>query len=562
MGMVCKEGCKEVCKEHTSLLPELTLHQYDDIFEPRCNIGGVIFFRGRVNGKRPQEQAHAHAEEKGHTFFCAYNSFQNDKDSYSFMSFQDYNAYKKFFDEHVSMHPHLCRFFEQIHGPCRLYIDVDAPYPLPYSADDLINEIKKCVSRVYKRVFGIEVAKNNWRIMDSSKPGTKLSYHMVLHGVGYFKNAHTHMCSFFNIINKDFNDNVSPIFLENGSPLDKGVYTINRNFRLLDNCKHKNIDRPLKRMHGEHFDDWEYAATCIQNEFELAEDVVYEHAGGVVSSRTQSNRDLSLMAADTNSNHERNNQWVRGSNDALTLDELDITDIESMTHGVGPAFRNIRIVNRFSCNHLRDGSASSKTFTSGYSFDYDRSVMCFLCGGTHDHNHAYVIYDEHFNRYLKHHSTNCADRAVFIPYTPHGLCAWQMHFERRVWKQCSKNQAQSCLDLITSTIGSADTYNMSNVGMFQMKGGFILARYGKGKGLRPLQTQQDMQHKSIPSEAAYCNIKAYPAELGISEYFIILVENAYPPYLLKSSPTPWNFDSHKLISIIRNDLFTRASVDF
>jgi hypothetical protein len=515
-----------------------SLEEYDREFFPEVYIDGTVFFRGKVHDVKPQERAHNRARELGHGFYFAYNSAFGSKDSYAFGSFKDYGEFQTFFDRQAKGAQKLCRFFEQMVDKSKFYLDVDIePFPDTFTGTELIQTIHSAVKEVFSRVYGQDVNMSDWRITDSSKPGYKMSYHMILCNNGCFADAHTHMFTFFHLVVDEFMK-VAPGTMTDGGrtcPLDKGVYTINRNFRLVHNVKHKNVTRPLLKLEGQDFPDHEYAATVCENEPLLDQDVVYRFIERL-SSRThavarrmpeRSTGDRRAKAAKVDSSRNCVSLAFMHGPKVNPLDmllfEYDKIDIENMTGGVGPAFSNVSMVSTFLGNPVKQVDFA-RPFVAGYSFDFDRKKPCFFCGGNHENNHVWVMYDSHLNRYMKQHSTNCIDRVTLIPYSPRGLRMWQIHYEQKVWTKPSETQRKALNVLFATT-------------------------------MRVTQEKIGPMWLTPSGQAVF--VDSRPLQLSHPRtYYFAQVDDPCPPHNLYTSQKPWSFGDRTLVCVMRDDAYS------
>ena len=529
------------------------LEEYDNLFFPEVIIDGNILYRGKNNGLKPQDRAHNRARELNHTFFVAYNSFFKNSDSYAFGSFKNYDEFELFFDKYARNNIKTCRFFEQIVGKSKFYMDVDVnPYPTEYTGQELLDCIHNSTSRCFFNVFGKKISKLDWRITDSTKIGEKMSFHMTLCNSGRFLDAHTHMFSFFHIVMDDFLKNAPPSMTNHGKecPIDKGVYTINRNFRLVNNVKHKNPNRPLLKLEGQSFPDKDYAATACESEADLSEEAVFEYAkkyfgdsSGKFSSRTNipkrnidnlahngesdTPRDLKIKKSMHNKNSVALN-FMHGKNRdplSLLLFDYDKIDIENMKSDTGGHFKNCSIVSTFLGNSVKHFEYA-RPFIAGYSFNYDRTIPCLMCGGMHDNNHVWVMYDSHLNRYMKQHSKNCNDRVTLIPYTPRGLCLWQNHYERKIWRKPTDHE-RSCVSEL-----------------------FMIVMRCSEKYVGPIWITDTGLAITTESKVS-CESKSYDPKT----YYFFQIDDKCPPHNLYSSQRPWSFSDRNKMCIIRDDAF-------
>ena len=525
-----------------------SLYDYDREFHPEVVIDDVVFFRGKLNGVRPQQRAHDRARELGHKFYVAYNSYFSGADSYSFASFPDYGAFEMFFDKHSRGTPKHCRFFEQMVGRSKFFLDVDiSPFPTEFTGEQLIEQIHMSVDRCFQSVFGTPVFRENWRITDSTKVGEKMSYHMILCNSGCFTDTHTHMFTFFHMVMEDFMAKAPPIMTRSGAecPLDKGVYTINRNFRLVNNVKHKNVGRPLVKISGqEDLPDCEFAATVCDSEATLSEDMVYscmEKTTSFVGSKRapggsggdgmarNAKRSKAVAARNLVSLDFMHGARARNVEDLLLFD-YDRVDIEAMVGEGGSQFRDVTLVSTFPGNPVKQVEFS-RPFIAGYSFNFDRRFACPLCGGKHENNHVWVMYDSHLNRYMKQHSTNCVDRTTVVPYTPRGLRLWQTHYEQRVWKGVDARASQSLLLMFMKTLGIS-----------------------KDEAGSMWTTTTGMCLMAEP-HAAGTNMSTTPRS-----YYFVQMDDVAPPYHIFQSKRPWCFSDRTFVCSVRSDLFKLGRV--
>ena len=522
-----------------------SLDEYDRCFHPEVIIDGNVLYRGKSNGIKPQDRAHNRARELDHGFYIAYNSYFKECDSYAFGSFKDYDHYEAFFNKYAKGNLKACRFFEQMVGKSKLYLDVDvSPYPTGYTGEELLDQIHHSVDRSYFDVFGRHICKDDWRITDSTKPAEKMSYHMTLCNSGRFLDAHTHMFSFFHVVMQDFEKNAPPCMTDYGKscPIDKGVYTINRNFRLVNNVKHKNVNRPLLQLEGQDFPYKDYAATACDSEEDLSEEKVYEHAMklfgqtlGKLTSRTHLSKrkpaQITREAKAAKGAHNQNSvamDFMHGKNrdaTSLILFEHDKIDIESMKSETGGCFKNCSMVSSF-LGHSVKQIEYARPFIVGYSFNYDRTLPCLMCGGDHQNNHVWVMYDSHLNRYMKQHSKNCIERPTLIPFTHRGLCLWQNHYERKVWRKPTAQERACISELLTVVM--------------RCRHDLIGPIWVTGTGV------------AITSE--HKNASEINSHIPKTYYFFQM-DDQCPPHVLHRSQRPWSFSDRTKTCIIRDDAF-------
>jgi hypothetical protein len=526
-----------------------SLDDYDSIFHPAVSIDGTVFYRGRQGNEKPQECAHRRAMELKHSFYVAYNSFYKNSESYAFCSFIDFDHFESFFNRYARHNMRICRFFEQMVGKSKFYLDVDvSPYPSDYTGMELINEIHNAVNRAFVKIFSKEISRSGWRIADSSKMGEKMSYHMTLCGGGRFVNAHTHMFSFFAVVHEEFMSQAPSCMTNYGtvSPIDKSVYTQNRNFRLVNNVKHKSVHRPLIKLDGEeNFPDKDYAATACEDEEDLPQNVHFNGPDGGVGARLSTKNQFksderirkNSPSIDpwktgpkklkvTEQTLSTTTMFMHGKNVdpfTLILFDYDRVDIESMKGVSGGCFRSCRLVSTFVGNSDKR-LKYARPFIVGYSFDFDRSVPCPLCGGMHENNHAWVMYDSHLNRYMKQHSTNCSDSLTLVPFTPRGLILWQDHYEKNVWQTPTAE------------------------GKIHIAKLFAIA----------MKCRLDQITRVWVTETGVAITSAMVADCdrkNPKQYLFFQMDDRCPPHEMHRSERPWSFSDRIRVCTIRHDAF-------
>ncbi|KAF9536736.1 hypothetical protein EC957_009861 [Mortierella hygrophila] len=194
--------------------------------------------------KRAQDRCYEWGDENLHQFFVAIDGPLK----YEYASYKDSTTFLKAYD---SVPEEERYFFVQIRDgkACKEYYDID--WNLAYSPDDC--EIK----RQEQQVFNAFLNARNQHAPDypldathccvlSSSKNKKISLHIVIPTYVFENNRHMGV---FVLAFKDSWKSASDEDSARSKRIDGGVYSRNRNMRILGSCKFKDTGRPLQRAH-------------------------------------------------------------------------------------------------------------------------------------------------------------------------------------------------------------------------------------------------------------------------------------------------------------------------
>ncbi|KAF9900625.1 hypothetical protein EC991_007071, partial [Linnemannia zychae] len=231
----------------------------------------------------PQDRCHERGDELAHEFFVAIDV----PSSKEYASYKDSSV---FLDVYDSVPEEERCFFEQIREgkACKEYYDID--WTLASSADE--GEIKKLEQQVFTAFLRVrnqhapEFALDNehCRVFSSSN-SKKLSLHIVIPTM-VFENNNLHMKAFILRFQETWKsalcDKDDAALLKR---IDMGVYSKNRNMRILGSHKFLDPTRPLQRA------EWHFLITAIgPDSIKITSDlqvVAVERAPSTVTRKTR-----------------------------------------------------------------------------------------------------------------------------------------------------------------------------------------------------------------------------------------------------------------------------------
>ncbi|KAG0286032.1 hypothetical protein BGZ96_009819 [Linnemannia gamsii] len=251
----------------------------------------LMYYKDQPKG--PQDRCHERGDELAHEFFVAIDV----PSSKEYASYKDSSVFLDVYDSVPEVE--RC-FFEQIREgkACKEYYDID--WTLASSADE--GEIKKLEQQVFTAFLRVrnqhapEFALDNehCRVLSSSN-SEKLSLHIVIPTM-VFENNNRHMKAFILRFQETWKsalcDKDDAALLKR---IDKGVYSKNRNMRILGSHKFLDPTRPLQRAEW-HVpsmlaEDEEFLITAIEpdsiNITRDLQEVAVERAPSTVTRKTR-----------------------------------------------------------------------------------------------------------------------------------------------------------------------------------------------------------------------------------------------------------------------------------